>query len=228
MTKSSKPALRTRGPKAHRVEPDQILDAAERVFAAQGLQAASLRAIATEAGCDASLIYYHFESKEAMFLALLDRFLPGLHADLSALAADAARPVSERLWETLRLYHHHMGRHAGLRAIIKGELVRGAEGLQRQIGARLVRNAEQVALILTQGIQAGIIRPEVEPRLAAFFLVKTFIETLDLAPRLGSFLSEPARLDLPRATETWFQIYWRGVAVDPLAPLPALPVFPEL
>lgn len=224
---SPRPSPRTRGPKAHRVEPDQLLDAAERVFAAQGLQAASLRAIAAEAGCDASLIYYHFESKEAMFLALLDRFLPGLHRDLSALAADESRPVVERLWETLHLYHRHMGRHAGLRAIIKGELVRGAEGLQRQIGARLVRNAEQVALILAQGVQSGVLRPEVEPRLGAFFLVKTFIETLDLAPRLSHFLTEPVRMDLPRATDLWFRIYWRGVAADPLAPLPALPAFPE-
>ncbi|HJV23352.1 MAG TPA: TetR/AcrR family transcriptional regulator [Holophagaceae bacterium] len=224
----SKSIPRTRGPKAHRVEPDQILDAAERVFAAQGLQAASLRAIAAEAGCDASLIYYHFESKEAMFLALLDRFLPGLHQDLVTLAADSTRPVALRLWETLSLYHRHMGRHAGLRAIIKGELVRGAEGLQRQIGARLVRNAEQVALILAQGREAGVIRPEVEPRLAAFFLVKTFIETLDMAPRLGTFLAEPVKVDMPRATELWFQIYWRGVATDPLTPLPVLPAFPEL
>lgn len=224
---SPKPHLRTRGPKAQRVEPDQILDAAERVFALQGLQAASVRAIATEAGCDASLIYYHFDSKEAMFLALLDRFLPALHQDLVILAAPSERHVAERLWETLRLYHRHMGHRAGLRAIIKGELVRGAEGLQREIGSRLVRNAEQVATILRQGIEAGTIRPELEPRLTAFFLLKTFIETLDLVPRLGVFLSEPVKPDIPKAINSWFHLYWRGVATDPLTPLPALPALTE-
>lgn len=224
---SPKPPSRTRGPKAHRVEPDQILDAAERVFALQGLQAASVRAIATEAGCDASLIYYHFESKEAMFLALLDRFLPALLQDLVSLAAQVDRPVVERLWETLRLYHRHMGHRAGLRAIIKGELVRGAEGLQREIGRRLVRNAEQVALIIRQGMEAGQLRPGLEPRLTAFFLVKTFIETLDLVPRLGVFLSDPAKPDIQMATHSWFQLFWRGVALDPLTPLPALPVLSE-
>lgn len=225
---SPKAPSRSRGPKAHRVEPDQILNAAERVFAAQGLQAASVRAIAAEAGCDASLIYYHFESKEAMFLALLDRFFPVLHQDLVELTAQVERPVAERMWETLRLYHQHMGHRAGLRAIIKGELVRGAEGLQREIGSRLVRNAEQVATILRQGIDSGVLRPDVEPRLAAFFLLKTFIETLDLVPRLGGFLSDPVRPDIPKAAHSWFQLYWRGVALDPLTPLPALPALPEL
>lgn len=224
---SPKPPSRTRGPKAHRVEPDQILDAAERVFAAQGLQAASVRAIAAEAGCDASLIYYHFESKETLFLALLDRFLPALHQDLVTLASHRERPVADRLWATLSLYHRHMGHRAGLRAIIKGELVRGAEGLQREIGGRLVRNAEQVANILRQGIEGGVIRPDLEPRLAAFFLLKTFIETLDLVPRLGIFLSEPVKPDIPKAIQSWFQLYWRGVATDPLAPLPALPPLSE-
>ncbi|MBI3132188.1 MAG: TetR/AcrR family transcriptional regulator [Acidobacteria bacterium] len=224
---SPKSPSRTRGPKAHRVEPDQILDAAERVFAARGLQAASVRAIAAEAACDASLIYYHFDSKETLFLALLDRLLPALHQELARLSAEVERPVVERLWETLRLYHRHMGHRAGLRAIIKGELVRGAEGLQREIGGRLVRNAEQVANILRQGIEEGAIRPELEPRLGAFFLLKTFIETLDLVPRLGVFLNEPVKPDIPKAIQSWFQLYWRGVATDPLTPLPALPPLSE-
>ena len=214
---------RPRGPKAQRVGPDQILEAAERVFAAQGLGAASLRAIASEAGCDASLIYYHFDSKEAMFLALLDRTMPPLHQELSALAAERDRPVAERLWEVLRLYHRHLGRHEGLRAIIRGELVRGAEGLQQPLGSRLVRNAEQVWTILHQGIDSGELRPDLEPRLAAFFLVKTFIETQDLIPRIGHLLTDPIQVSISQAARAWFHLYWRGVATDPLTPLPALP-----
>ena len=214
---------RPRGPKATRVEPAQILAAAERVFAAQGLQAASLRAIAAAAGCDPSLIYYHFESKEAMFLALLDRILPPLHQDLVALVARTEEPISNRLWEALRLYHRHMGHQSGLRAVIRGELVRGAEGLQTQIAGRIIRNAEQVMLILQQGIASGALRPDLDPRLGAVFLLKTFIETLDFAPRFGAVLRDPTGIDVTRAAGAWFQLYWRGVAANPLTPLPALP-----
>ncbi|MDE3246833.1 MAG: TetR family transcriptional regulator, partial [Acidobacteriota bacterium] len=47
---------------------------------------ASIRAIARAAGCDPALIYYHFESKEAMFLALLDRKMPPVARELELLA----------------------------------------------------------------------------------------------------------------------------------------------
>ncbi len=218
-----KSAPRARGPKAQRVAPDQILEAAERVFAAQGLRAASLRAIAAEAGCDASLIYYHFDSKEAMFLALLDRIFPPLHADLVELASREGEPTVLRLWEALRLYHRHVGHHAGIRSIIRGELIRGAEGLQAQIGLRILRNAGQVALILQQGLLRGELRAGLQVPLATFFLIKTFIETLDFAPRFGALLSEPVEIQVPSAVEAWFHLYWRGVAADPLTPLPALP-----
>jgi AcrR family transcriptional regulator len=207
------------------VEPAQILEAAERVFAAQGLRAASLRAIAAEAGCDPALIYYHFDSKEAMFLALMDRVFPPLHADLLAVVAQEEAPTAARLWEVLRLYHRHVGHHAGLRAIIRGELILGAEGLQAQIATRILRNAEQVALILQQGQARGELRPDLDVRLGTFFLLKTFIETLDFAPRFGALLQGPVGIDIRGAVLAWFHLYWRGVAANPQASLPALPEF---
>ena len=47
---------KSRGPKPTKVDPDQLLDAAQAVFAEDGLRAASLRAIARRAGCDPALI----------------------------------------------------------------------------------------------------------------------------------------------------------------------------
>ncbi len=222
MTPSPTPS-RPRGPKAQRVEPAQILAAAERVFSAQGLRAASLRAIAAEAGCDPALIYYHFDSKEAMFLALLDRIFPPLHEDLVALASQEGLSTAHRLWEALRLYHRHMGHHVGVRAIIRGELLRGAEGIQPQIAARILRNAEQVARLVEAGQRTGDLRNDLDPRLATFFLLKTFIETLDFAPRFGALLQHPLDLTIPGAVKAWFHLYWRGLAADPLTPLPDLP-----
>lgn len=44
-----------------------ILDAARRIFEAEGLDGASLRAIATEAGYTPAALYFHFDSKEAIY-----------------------------------------------------------------------------------------------------------------------------------------------------------------
>ena len=55
-----------------------ILDAALRVFEADGLEGASMRAIGDAAGYTAAAIYFHFASKEAIYAALIDRSLDRL------------------------------------------------------------------------------------------------------------------------------------------------------
>jgi TetR/AcrR family transcriptional regulator, repressor for neighboring sulfatase len=53
---------------------DAVLDAAERLFAASGPAAVSLRDIAAEAGVTYSLINRHFGTKDALLELLLDRY----------------------------------------------------------------------------------------------------------------------------------------------------------
>jgi AcrR family transcriptional regulator len=52
---------------------EEILAAASRVFADRGYEAASLDAIADEAGFSRGAVYYNFADKEELFLELLDR-----------------------------------------------------------------------------------------------------------------------------------------------------------
>lgn len=52
-----------------------IESAARRLFAERGFEAASVRAIATEAGVDPALVIRHFGSKEALFLRCVDTSL---------------------------------------------------------------------------------------------------------------------------------------------------------
>lgn len=55
-----------------------LLDAAASVFADKGLTGASMRAIASRAGCTTGAIYPIFKSKEAIYAALLERSLRAL------------------------------------------------------------------------------------------------------------------------------------------------------
>ena len=52
---------------------EDILAAASRVFAERGFHAASLDAIADEAGFSRGAVYYNFAGKDELFLELLDR-----------------------------------------------------------------------------------------------------------------------------------------------------------
>ena len=69
-----------------------ILDAATEVFARDGLDGASLRAIARAAGYTPAAIYFHFDSKEAIYAGLLERSLAALRERVAAAAAAHAAP----------------------------------------------------------------------------------------------------------------------------------------
>ncbi|WP_257303698.1 TetR/AcrR family transcriptional regulator [Geothrix campi] len=216
---------RPRGPKPIRMDPDRILDAAQEVFARDGLRAASLRAIAKQAGCDPALIYYHFDSKEAMFTALLARRFPPILQELEVVAApEDPRSTAFRLWEVVRIYHRHLKADPGIRSLIRGEIVHGAEGLSDLIAARLRPIVMAIRSILDQGIARGDLRADLHSLLATFFLARMQLEILDLLPTvLPRLMGLPHDQAVETGLRAWFDLYWRGVARDPLAPLPPLP-----
>jgi len=71
-----------------------ILDAARRVFEAEGLDGASVRAIATEAGYTPAALYFHFESKEAIYAEVLQESLERLGETVEAAVSSVADPAA--------------------------------------------------------------------------------------------------------------------------------------
>src|ERR1700761_5979641 len=86
----------------------QLLDAAERVFARDGLRGASVDAIALEAGYSTGAVYSNFKGKEDLFLTLIEERIDPRWANLyEATPADlAAGPppleAARRFVSTLR------------------------------------------------------------------------------------------------------------------------------
>ncbi|WP_229194800.1 TetR/AcrR family transcriptional regulator [Bradyrhizobium acaciae] len=73
-----------------------ILDAARSVFAEEGLEGASLRAIATRAGYTPAALYFHFDSKEAIYAEVLRQSLASLGEAVGAAVA-TTRGAKQRL-----------------------------------------------------------------------------------------------------------------------------------
>jgi AcrR family transcriptional regulator len=72
---------------------DRILEAARSQFASSGVDGASLRQIAKEAGTGAAMVSYHFESKDGLFRAAVDSVYDGFLSDLQSLAESESAPL---------------------------------------------------------------------------------------------------------------------------------------
>lgn len=91
---TQKPHSRPKAVSDHKRE--LILDAAKQVFAEEGLEGASLRAIAVRAGYTPAALYFHFESKEDIYAEVLSASLGSLGAAV-ADAVHRTRAPQQRL-----------------------------------------------------------------------------------------------------------------------------------
>lgn len=84
---------------------ERLLDAAERLFAEQGMAGASLRRITSEAGANLAAVNYHFGSKLELVRAVIERRLEPINAErLERLDALEARPEGPDLRSLLRAF----------------------------------------------------------------------------------------------------------------------------
>lgn len=98
---------------------DRILDTAEHLFARDGFDATSLRAITAEAGVNLAAVNYHFQSKEALVQAVIGRRMGPVNARRLALldayeaeAGGAPVPLEKIMDAFLRPVLEIIGGHA--------------------------------------------------------------------------------------------------------------------
>ncbi|GAB5471540.1 MAG: TetR/AcrR family transcriptional regulator [Rhodospirillales bacterium] len=141
---------------------EQILHAALTVFATEGLERATMRAIAAKAGCTTGAIYPLFGSKEAIYAALLSQSLEALDAHV-ARAMAAAGAGWAGLEAGLRAFAgYYVGRPAevALGLYLSGGIGRRglSKDLDRDLNARLARVLGRIEQALSA------VAPEVDAR----------------------------------------------------------------
>ncbi|HJQ82964.1 MAG TPA: TetR/AcrR family transcriptional regulator [Candidatus Binatia bacterium] len=98
-----------------------ILDTAERLFAARGVDGVAVRDLAHEMGITASSLYNHFPGKQALYAAVLERGL-GPIVDVVAVAwQDGVAP--ERVRATIAALTAHLARHPHLARLLQRALL---------------------------------------------------------------------------------------------------------
>ena len=89
---------------------DQIVSAATKLFAAEGYANADTQLLADQLGTGKGTIYRYFPSKEALFLAAVDRGMRDLRLHVDAAVEEIADPLV-RVAGAIRAYLEYFDRH---------------------------------------------------------------------------------------------------------------------
>jgi len=199
------------------VEPETILNAALQVFADHGVSGASIRAIAKVAGCDPGLIYYHYESKEGIFSALLDRLFRELSQRMDELLeASRSQPIQEQLRQLMHLIASLLReRGRALPGIVRGEVVRGAESFRPLVAQHIAVPIGRIRELFERGIASGELRGDLVLPLMPLFYMRPLVEIVELVPTMAPHLGFGDSDTLDVALTAWFDLFWRGIAADP-------------
>ena len=98
----------------------RILSGAAACFGRCGYRGASMSAIAREAGVAKSLLHYHFESKEQLFIDVQLGLFRGLLHRVRGLVGEGKGSV-EHLWMSHKFCHLHFRFGGNYKGICKGD-----------------------------------------------------------------------------------------------------------
>jgi AcrR family transcriptional regulator len=132
-----------------------ILDTAERLFAAHGVDSVALRDLAREMNLTAPSLYNHFPSKQALYDAVLER---GLRPILEAIA-EASQPGALRLEQmraTIDKLTTHLATHPYLARLLQRALLDQSESVQKMMRRWLTPlYVEGIAVVRETAAESG-------------------------------------------------------------------------
>ncbi len=176
--------------------------AAARIAAARGVDALTLRDVATEAGCTAPALYRYFSSKEALLLALHDEGFRILYAEKVAVAVRAGGDAFARLRLGGLAYVRFALEHPALYEVMFND--RGpARAIEAQGGEDHARRSLGFLRASIEACQAEGYLPGIDPDAAAFTFWSAVHGAVALALRRRAPVTEaPPREAAEQAVET--------------------------
>lgn len=149
----------------------RLLEAATSLFSQQGYDATAVAEICANAGVSKGAFYHHFESKQAVFLALLEEWLARLDAAFAAVRQDS----SDVPQAVVRMADMAGGvlASSGVQISIMLEFWMQAyrdPQVWQAAAAPYQRYQQYFASMVEEGMHQGSLRP-VDPQLAARTLV---------------------------------------------------------
>jgi TetR/AcrR family transcriptional regulator len=150
---------------------DQILDAAERLFAGQGFARTTIKQIGGAAGVNSALLYYYFGDKERLYREVLQRLVGGL-VDRTMTPLQAGGDPATRLRRFVAAQAEALASRPAFPKLIMRELVdHDAAHAVAQVRRLSATSFRRLCQLVEEGQRAKVFRPDLDPRFAAVSIV---------------------------------------------------------
>jgi TetR/AcrR family fatty acid metabolism transcriptional regulator len=150
-------------------KPQQIIDAAIRVFARDGYYNSRVSDIAREAGMASGTIYLYFRTKDDILITLFRERMAQWLADLRKAIAVEPDAVA-KLRRIVTLHFAMLEEHPDLADVVQVELRQGQKFLRGAAAQEITSYFALIGSILEEGIAVGRIRRDLPVKVATKML----------------------------------------------------------
>jgi AcrR family transcriptional regulator len=150
---------------------EEIVNACLRLFAYRGFHITSIAEIARNAGITKGAIYWHFESKEALFAAILDK----IKNDWQRIVMRQVDEITDPRLKLEKLFDNYLllfAQQPEVCLFLQRILLRGADDKYTQlINESFERTAKFIARIIEMGMAEKFFRPDLDAKLLAHTVI---------------------------------------------------------
>lgn len=185
---------------------EKILHSAVQLFAEYGYHAAPLRDIARIAGIQAASIYYHYASKQALLIEIMETHMQRLNANLERILGEHDDP-QRRLRAAIA---NHIRLHTSYKAeffIIDTE-IRALEGENRtRIISLRDRYESLLQELLRDGMERGVFRQS-DVKISSYAIIAMCTE-------VATWFRPNGRLSVQQVIDIYTQMITQGLLIVP-------------
>ena len=170
---------------------ERLLETAIGMFAEKGYAGTSVRKIVERAGVSKPVLYYYFQSKEGLFLAILD-MAENLQKQLLSEILESEGNVLDRLLSLYRRVYAGIGEHRSLYKMIHGLISGPPQGAPDYDFTRYHRHTiNAICKIYNTGIDCGQVKKIAAEEVA--YLVLSLIDFCVHMDQVQPQASDPQR-----------------------------------
>lgn len=149
---------------------ERILAAALKCFAAFGFEGTSTRAVAAKAGLTHSLVIYHFESKDQLWLSAVEAAVEPFVRDVRSAFVTKDGPADQLLRAFIAQFVRMSAEYPEVNQIMTVEGGQNTERLRYTLDKYIRQNFTEICSLIRRGQEEGTVR-ECDPARLYFHII---------------------------------------------------------